>query len=458
MTPPRARRTPKAPNRFSSDMSISDNIDQSTNSNDSNLDGGLSKPGPCLIGKIKLRPIIREPLKVKLPKLRRLQTVQQTRDKQPAPKPANVDVKIHKIKLPSFAKKTNPVIERARPAVVSADKNVTTGSISPGTIKQPTSQSTHFITSPSKSNSTDDNLQPPLHMDQKAKSQNDTFNTSLSTDANSSSKGNTSFSSDDRDPSDMQIITEKVNTQQNEDGIRCPCGVNDDIGVMVECEKCSNWQHGHCINVGREEDAYEGYVCAFCVSPQANVYDSLSQLTVGDKLLAFFDELESVLRATRDDASEVESHVIKGRCALLTAEDLMEGIHDLSRVMRSLKAKWALLTSQKYETELRIWQNPYWAGKVSEIRTDANSKTFYFIDRCKANLVMNIRNMMEKLDFRSKVFQLAIESRNLVDDFKTASLKGSINKELHSSCSIVRELQFELEEYKRRLKDYLQQN
>lgn len=452
MTPPRARRTPRAPNRFSSDMSVADSIEQSGNANDPNSDGSSSRQNSFPLGKIKLRPIVREPLKVKLPKLRRLQAPQQTKEKQPTPKPHNADIKIHKIKLPSFAKKAH--VEKVRTSITLEERKNNAECKSTEKLTHPTSQSEH---SPPKSNSISDNFQAPNDVNQ-GTTHNEVPNNSLSTDADTSSKGNTSLSSEDTDSSGMQIIVEKVNNQQNENGIRCPCGVNDDIGVMVECEKCSTWQHGHCINVGREEDAYEGYVCAFCISPQSDACESLSQLTVGDKLLAFFDELESVLRANRDDTTEDESHVIKGRSALLTKEDLMDGIHDLKRVMRSLDVKWALLTSQKYETELRIWQNPFWAGKSPEIKTDAGTKTFYFIDRCKANLVMNIRNIIEKLDFRSKVFLHAIECRSLLDTFGSVSSTMAENESIHSSYVLLQGLRVELEEYKKRLKQYSQQN
>ncbi|KAH7108342.1 hypothetical protein BKA62DRAFT_681889 [Auriculariales sp. MPI-PUGE-AT-0066] len=46
---------------------------------------------------------------------------------------------------------------------------------------------------------------------------------------------------------------------------RCPCGsALEDIGWMIQCEKCKTWQHGPCMGYAEEPDAPEHYYCELC--------------------------------------------------------------------------------------------------------------------------------------------------------------------------------------------------
>lgn len=46
--------------------------------------------------------------------------------------------------------------------------------------------------------------------------------------------------------------------------VRCPCGCNEDDGLMVMCAICKFWQHGVCFLIVEEEDAPDHHVCDVC--------------------------------------------------------------------------------------------------------------------------------------------------------------------------------------------------
>lgn len=55
-----------------------------------------------------------------------------------------------------------------------------------------------------------------------------------------------------------------VTETQDEFGVRCPCGCNEDDGLMVLCAICKYWQHGLCFCIKEENEAPEHHVCDVC--------------------------------------------------------------------------------------------------------------------------------------------------------------------------------------------------
>ncbi|XP_078346518.1 uncharacterized protein LOC144631821 [Oculina patagonica] len=56
-------------------------------------------------------------------------------------------------------------------------------------------------------------------------------------------------------------------TQQDEEEeikVKCPCGNDEDEGLMILCGVCDNWQHGVCFGVLKQEEAPEFHVCVDC--------------------------------------------------------------------------------------------------------------------------------------------------------------------------------------------------
>lgn len=462
MTPSRIKRSSKAPNRFSSDNS---NLEKSNPNGESILDKNdrtSSIHGPTSVVKVnnKLKLITREPLKVKLPKLKRPSQSHPT--KEHAVKSNNTEIKIHKIKLPSLSSKK----------LSSSGGNGHTGNKIKSTTRRPQSlinmEQNNSIHHDSHAKNTPQNKDAsPIkltksnagHATDQPKSVNRpspkptsllstlTAPSKASSEDKSSSSANTSFSSSD-DAEDNNPRMEIVVTQpeqSNGSGIHCPCGVDDDLGVMVECESCSTWQHGHCINVGTEDEAYEGYVCAFCISPADDARESLRQLTIGDKFQLRFKLLES-LRKNNDTQNNNEKNFSSGDItevnAILTLEDLSQALKDLYRVLSSLKVKWKLLTSQEYELELRIWQNPFWSDDEQQGHDKGTS--IYFLDKCKSHLKLNIRNMVQKLSERCQLIDYAITSKKSFEGIETELEMKKIKYSLEDVSSCVREFETKL--------------
>ncbi|KAJ8299424.1 hypothetical protein KUTeg_023484, partial [Tegillarca granosa] len=60
----------------------------------------------------------------------------------------------------------------------------------------------------------------------------------------------------------------QVSTAEQEDfGVRCPCGCNEDDGLMILCAICKYWQHGICFLIQSEDEAPDHHVCDVCAVP-----------------------------------------------------------------------------------------------------------------------------------------------------------------------------------------------
>lgn len=56
---------------------------------------------------------------------------------------------------------------------------------------------------------------------------------------------------------------------EEEDVIRCVCGLYKDEGFMIQCDRCLVWQHGYCVNIN-EENAPDSYLCERCEPRDVN--------------------------------------------------------------------------------------------------------------------------------------------------------------------------------------------
>lgn len=54
---------------------------------------------------------------------------------------------------------------------------------------------------------------------------------------------------------------------EEEDVIRCVCGLYKDEGVMIQCERCMVWQHCDCV---KADDTCEHYLCERCEPREVN--------------------------------------------------------------------------------------------------------------------------------------------------------------------------------------------
>lgn len=59
----------------------------------------------------------------------------------------------------------------------------------------------------------------------------------------------------------------QMSAQDEEAVVRCPCGCNEDDGLMILCAICNVWQHGVCFLVQNETDAPTQHICEICGEP-----------------------------------------------------------------------------------------------------------------------------------------------------------------------------------------------
>ncbi|XP_076228860.1 PHD finger protein MBD-R2 isoform X2 [Nomia melanderi] len=67
----------------------------------------------------------------------------------------------------------------------------------------------------------------------------------------------------------MMINGEMIKVEQlrREEIINCTCGFMEEDGLMIQCDLCLCWQHGHCNAIEKEKDVPEKYVCYICQNP-----------------------------------------------------------------------------------------------------------------------------------------------------------------------------------------------
>lgn len=395
----RAKRNSKAPERFSIDETKVDTTNNHANSQQGHKSDSATK---------SRLPLAREPLKVKLPKLKR-----------PQPMPQPIKVKISRINgIDRNSKGGSPAGKMRLSVETSVNNNhvvVNKNSSPKGISKAGKNRDTNKPESyrlkdlkiklpvrPTSAGRLDFVQCPDLRLNDSAESSssNDDQDASQVDDLDSS------FSSRNSDGSAMQIIVERRN-EPNNSGIRCPCGVDDDIGVMVECEKCSTWQHGHCINIGSEDDAYEGYLCGYCLFPPGKHTESLQQLTVGDRFQSKFENLEMLMRKRTDTTGQHES-ADENRIEF-SLDELEQVVQDLKRVFSSLKVKWKILNNDDYGAELKIWQHPIWSDNPEENLKQQQRQTVSFVgDIYKNNLRLHLSNLLSNMQKRCQLIRYKI--------------------------------------------------
>ncbi|XP_041365115.1 HORMA domain-containing protein 1-like isoform X2 [Gigantopelta aegis] len=65
----------------------------------------------------------------------------------------------------------------------------------------------------------------------------------------------------------LENLSNDPTVMQDENAVRCPCGCNEEDGLMIMCSVCKFWQHGVCFCVTEEDDAPEDHICDVCAKP-----------------------------------------------------------------------------------------------------------------------------------------------------------------------------------------------
>nr|XP_018905574.1 PREDICTED: PHD finger protein 20 isoform X1 [Bemisia tabaci] len=63
------------------------------------------------------------------------------------------------------------------------------------------------------------------------------------------------------------VIVSKIEQLKKEEVINCTCGYKEEDGLMIQCDLCLCWQHGHCNDIETEDEVPEKYICKICLNP-----------------------------------------------------------------------------------------------------------------------------------------------------------------------------------------------
>ncbi|XP_067655644.1 HORMA domain-containing protein 1-like [Haliotis asinina] len=68
------------------------------------------------------------------------------------------------------------------------------------------------------------------------------------------------------DKNSAEVVSLTSEVAADEYKVRCPCGCNEDDGLMIMCAVCKYWQHGVCFIITEEEEAPEEHICDVCAT------------------------------------------------------------------------------------------------------------------------------------------------------------------------------------------------
>lgn len=409
MTPTRLKRISKVPNRFSSEQSrikITSSPGETIIDYNSNTVSTTRNVTPAN-KPIKLKTPTNEPFKIKLPIKRPFDNVSKDSSLSKGSNPKHKNIKSSSQSISSYSKtksdnskptsntSSGPTIKLLskssnqidKEAKFTEPKTVTDNNVFP---TPPSSQNSPNFSS----NGSPTNANPICISQAKVHPNNPISERSKISPSSYAHPGSISCPTTLMDGSTTQeptskSVPESIPVATDDNCIRCPCGVNDDLGVMVECEKCHFWQHGHCINIANEEDAFDGYLCPFCVLPKDRAQESLQMLNHSDQYRTRFDTLEVQIENGSTLSNDLSSQ--------FTLKELYHAAMDINRVVRSLIAKWKLYQTP-YISDIRIYQNPIWGHDAD--KSPREKSNLYFVDNCKANLKTNIMTIAGKLETR----------------------------------------------------------
>ncbi|XP_015180714.1 PREDICTED: uncharacterized protein LOC107068609 isoform X4 [Polistes dominula] len=146
----------------------------------------------------------------------------------------------------------------------------------------------------------------------------------------------------------MMINGEMVKVEQlrREEIINCTCGYMEEDGLMIQCDLCLCWQHGHCNAIEKEKDVPEKYVCYICRHPYR---ERPSKKYYHDQDWIKEGKLPSLPSRTKDQ------NAINTRTAILKRSyDLVSALLQMQQILHSLRVK-INVAQKKDHPKLYLW-------------------------------------------------------------------------------------------------------
>ncbi|EEB16829.1 PHD finger domain, putative [Pediculus humanus corporis] len=170
---------------------------------------------------------------------------------------------------------------------------------------------------------------------------------------------------DTKSSSGLLLENDKVEKLRRNEIINCICGITEEDGLMIQCDICLCWQHGHCAGIFRETDVPDKYTCAICKNPYR-----------GRPSMKYLHDQEWLKEGTLPSLSfrSKRDEVISQRKTILKRSyDLSGSISLLSRVIHSLRLK-VNIAEKKDHPKLWLWAKKWTEKKSNRIKDEPEEK------------------------------------------------------------------------------------
>ncbi|KZC14266.1 PREDICTED: uncharacterized protein LOC107192360 [Dufourea novaeangliae] len=146
----------------------------------------------------------------------------------------------------------------------------------------------------------------------------------------------------------MMINGEMIKVEQlrREEIINCTCGFMEEDGLMIQCDLCLCWQHGHCNAIEKEKDVPEKYICYICQNPYRQ---RASKKYFHDQDWIKEGKLPTLPNRTKNQ------YALNQRTAMLKRSyDLIAALLQIQQVLHSLRIKMNV-AQKKDHPKLYLW-------------------------------------------------------------------------------------------------------
>ncbi|RDD39330.1 PHD finger protein 20-like protein 1 [Trichoplax sp. H2] len=149
-------------------------------------------------------------------------------------------------------------------------------------------------------------------------------------------------------------------SNSDQDIVRCLCGKNEEMGLMLQCEKCLTWQHTECIEVD-SDNIPVNYLCYLCLCPPGQRQRSKFKYHSNWQKSGV---LASLLTEQSSENVKARSQLLR-RCGSLIAD-----MNEISSVMHGLWMKVNMFSSKDNHIDLEDFVKCLNVRLPSAIRRD----------------------------------------------------------------------------------------
>ncbi|XP_011501583.1 PREDICTED: uncharacterized protein LOC105365182 [Ceratosolen solmsi marchali] len=153
----------------------------------------------------------------------------------------------------------------------------------------------------------------------------------------------------------------KVEKLRREEIINCTCGITEEDGLMIQCDLCLCWQHGHCNAIEKEKDVPEKYICYIC---QHAHRQRASKKYFHDQDWIREGKLPSIYHYSSNNLK------LNERAAMLKRSyDLIAGLLQIQTLLHSLRVK-VNVAQNKDHPKLYLWAKNWCKIIIPSLKTE----------------------------------------------------------------------------------------